>query len=383
MDIQSISRRAALCCGAALALLLGSRVSGAHAQQVIKIAVGAPLTGPLAKQGQEVANAVALAVDEWNAKGGVLAMKIELIAADDQGNPQIGVAAGERVAADPAVMGTVWGITSITCIPVSEILDRVNLVMITPGCSNPKVTDRGLKTVNRLCARDDFQGPAGIIFAVNDLKAKKIAIFDDGTTGPRGAADEAEKQAKAMGATTVRFVLRSGDKDFRAILGTVPKDVDAIYASLWAPDAALIAKQLPDVGLDVKMIGPDGQFEPVDYIQASGGAADGNYVTFFVPDMKKVAGAEAFVKAFESKYGPLSSYGPLAYEAANIVLEAIKKAGKADRAAVRDAVRNIDGYKGILGMPISFDAKGDVATPSLSVYQVKGKGFELVKTVTK
>jgi branched-chain amino acid transport system substrate-binding protein len=383
MDIQSISRRAALCGGAALALLLGSGLPGALAQQVIKIAVGAPLTGPLAKQGQEVANAVALAVDEWNARGGVLGRKIELIAADDQGNPQIGVAAGERVAADPAVVGTVWGITSITCMPVSEILDRVNLVMITPGCSNPKVTDRGLKTVNRLCARDDFQGPAGIIFAVNELKAKKIAIFDDGTTGPRGAADEAEKQAKAMGATPVRFVLRSGDKDFRAILGTVPKDVDVIYASLWAPDAALLAKQLPDVGLDVKMIGPDGQFEPVDYIQASGGAADGNYVTFFVPDMKKVAGAEAFVKAFESKYGPLSSYGPLAYEAANILLEAIKKAGKADRAAVRDAVRNINGYKGILGMPISFDAKGDVATPSLSVYQVKGKGFELVKTVTK
>jgi branched-chain amino acid transport system substrate-binding protein len=383
MDIQSISRRAALWCGAALALMLGSGLPGAHAQQVIKIAVGAPLTGPLAKQGQEVANAVALAVDEWNAKGGVLGRKIELIAADDQGNPQIGVAAGERVAADPAVMGTVWGITSITCMPVSEILDRVNLVMITPGCSNPKVTDRGLKTVNRLCARDDFQGPAGMIFAVNELKAKKIAIFDDGTTGPRGAADEAEKQAKAMGATPLRFVLRSGDKDFRAILGTVPKDVDVIYASLWAPDAALVAKQLPDVGLNVKMIGPDGQFEPVDYIQASGGAAEGNYVTFFVPDMEKVPGAEGFVQAFESKYGPLSSYGPLAYEAANILLEAIKKAGKADRAAVRDAVRNIDGYKGILGMPISFDAKGDVATPSLSVYQVKGNGFDLVKTVTK
>ena len=72
-----------------------------------------------------------------------------------------------------------------------------------------------------------------------------------------------------MGATALRYVIRSGDKDFRAILGTVPKDVDAIYASLWAPDAALIAKQLPDVGLNVPMIGPDGQFEPVDYIQAS------------------------------------------------------------------------------------------------------------------
>src|SRR5262245_26506189 len=301
MISQPISRRSAVWAGVALAFAFAT--SAAHAQDVIKIAAGAPLTGPLAKQGQEVANAVQLAVNEWNAKGGVLGKKIEMIAADDQGNPQVGVAAGEKVAADPAVLGTVWGITSSTCIPVSEILDRVNLVMITPGCSNPKVTDRGLKTVNRLCARDDFQGPAGIIFAVNDLKAKKIAIFDDGTTGPRGAADEAEKQAKAMGATPVRFVLRSGDKDFRAVLGTVPKDVNAIYASLWAPDAALMAKQLPDVGLaDVKMIGPDGQFEPVDYIQASAGGAEGNYVTFFVPDMKKLPAANDFVKAFEAKH---------------------------------------------------------------------------------
>ena len=89
------------------------------------------------------------------------------------------------------------------------------------------------------------------------------------------------------------------------------------------------------------------------------------------------------MKAFEAKHGAISSYGPLAYEATNILLEAIKRAGKTDRAAVRDAVRNIHGYQGILGMPISFDEKGDVATPSLSVYQVKGKGFELVKTVSK
>src|SRR6266404_734894 len=364
-----------------LACVFGSAT--AQAQQVIKIAAGAPLTGPLAKQGQEVANAVHLAVDEWNQKGGVLGMKIEVLDADDQGNPQVGTSAGEKVAADPAVMGAVWGITSVTCIPVSEILEKAEIAMITPGCSNPKVTDRGLKVMNRLCARDDFQGPAGAIFAVTDLKAKKLAIFDDGTTGPRGAADEAEKQAKSMGASVQRYVIRAGDKDFRAVLGTMPKDTDAIYASLWAPDAALIAKQLPDVGLDVRMIGPDGQFEPVDYIQASAGGAEGNYVTFFVPDMKKIPAAVDFVKTFEAKYGTLSSYGPLAYEATNILLEAVKKVGKPDRVAIRDAVRATKGYQGILGQSIAFDEKGDVATPTLYVYQVKGKGFELVKHVMR
>ena len=177
-------------------------------------------------------------------------------------------------------------------------------------------------------------------------------------------------------------MIRSGDKDFRAILGTVPKDIDVIYASLWAPDAALIAKQLPDVGLDVRMIGPDGQFEPVDYIEASGGAAEGNYVTFLVPDMKKVPAATAFVKAFEAKYGPFSSYGPLAYEAANIMLSAIKKVGKADRAAVRDAVRATKDYRASWASRSRFDDKGDVAAPHVYVYQVKGDGFELVGSVS-
>jgi branched-chain amino acid transport system substrate-binding protein len=352
-----------------------------YAQDVIKIAAGAPLTGPLAKQGQEVANAVKLAVDEWNAKGGVLGKKIAVLEADDQGNPQVGVAAAEKVAADPAVMGSVWGITSVTCIPASEVLDRSNIVLITPGCTNPKVTDRGLKNVNRVCARDDFQAPAGAVWLIEELKKKKIAVFDDGTTGPRGGADEFEKKAKALGATVQRYVIRAGDKDFRPILGTIPKDVDAIYASIWAPDAALIVKQLPDVGLAVPMMGPDGQFEPVDYIQASGGGAEGNYVSFLVPDVKKVPAAQAFTKAFEAKYGPVSSYGPLAYEAANILLTAIQKVGKPDREAIRDAVRATKGYQGALGVSVTFNAKGDVDTQNIYIYQVKGSEFIQVKSL--
>jgi len=363
------------------AVLLTGLPATASAQSAIKIAVGAPLTGPLAKQGQEVANAVKLAAEEWNAKGGVLGKKIEVVEADDQGNPQVGIAAAEKVVADPAIVASVWGITSVTCIPVSEILYKANLALVSPGCTNPRVTDRRLNNTNRVCARDDAQGPAAAIFAVEDLKAKKIAVFDDGTTGPKGGADEIEKRAKLLGATVLRYQVRAGDKDFRAILGTIPKDVDVIGASLWAPEAALIAKQLPDVGLDVRMIGPDGQFEPKDYIEASGGAAEGNYVTFLAPDMSKVPAAAKFVKAFEAKYGPLSSYGPLAYEATNIILEAIKKAGKADRATVRDAVRATKNYQGVLGVPISFDEKGDVTGGVIFVYQVKGPRFEQIKTI--
>jgi branched-chain amino acid transport system substrate-binding protein len=261
---------------AAGVLALGLVTTPSYAQDVVKIAAGAPLTGPLAKQGQEVANAVKLAAEDWNKKGGVLGKKIEVVEADDQGNPQVGVAAAEKVAADPAVMGTVWGITSVTCIPASEVLDRSAIVLITPGCTNPKVTDRGLKTVERVCARDDLQGPAGLYYMVKTLGKKKIAVFDYGTTGQTWVGDTVEVEGKKLGVTILRYSIRPGDKDFRSILGTIPKDVDGIYAGIWARDAALIAKQLPDVGLNVRMLGSDGLFEPVDYIQASAGAADGN-----------------------------------------------------------------------------------------------------------
>jgi branched-chain amino acid transport system substrate-binding protein len=367
--------RGRIIAGVGVALAVAALVGGppAEAQQTIKIAAGVPLTGPLAKQGQEVANAVKLAVEEWNAKGGVLGKKIEVMDADDQGNPQVGVAAAEKVAADPAVMGAVWGITSVTCIPVTEVLDRVAITLISPGCTNPKVTDRGLKNTNRVCARDDAQGPAGAMFAVQDLKAKKIAIFDDGTTGPKGAADEVEKKAKQLGATALRYVVRAGDKDFRAVLGTLPKDTDVIYASLWASEAALIAKQLADVGLSkVRMIGPDGQFEPVDYIQASGGAAEGNYVTFLAPDSRRSrrrgsCGLEAGTG--RPSYGPSPTRRQPHYH---------QEGRGADWAAVRDAIRaqELPGSGGA----ISFDDKA-MGGGVIFVYQVKGTGFEQIKTI--
>ena len=197
------------------ALLFAGAAVPAAAQSVIKIAVGAPLTGPLAKQGQEVANAVKLAAEEWNARGGVLGKKIEVVAADDQGNPQVGVAAAEKVAADAAIVGAVWGITSVTCIPVSEVLQKSNLVLITPGCTNPRVTDRGLNNTNRVCARDDAQGPAGAIFAVQDLKTKKITV----STTAHKRKNQADKDREARQSTqpaVAAYQVRAADKDFRA-----------------------------------------------------------------------------------------------------------------------------------------------------------------------
>jgi branched-chain amino acid transport system substrate-binding protein len=279
-------------------------------------------------------------------------------------------------------MGAVWGITSVTCMPVSEILDRANIAMITPGSTNPKVTDRGIKSVARVCAHDDLQAPAGAVWLISELKKEKIAAIDDGTTGPRGAADGFETKGKELGATVLRLVIHAGGKDFRPVLRIIPKDVDAIYASIWASEAAILVKQLRNAGMTVPVLGSDGLFERIAFIHASGGASDGDYVSFLVPDVSKVPSARAFAKAFEAKYGAVSSYGPLAYEATNILLTAIQKVGQPDRAGIRDAVRATKGYPGLLGNAVTFNDKGDVDTQNVYIYQVKGPNFVRVKAIS-
>jgi len=234
-----------------------------------------------------------------------------------------------------------------------------------------------LKDVERL-AKKQHQTISEL---VRQALRRYLTATEEGAAAWKRARAYGAKKAKALGAQTLRYQVRAGDKDFRAILGTVPKDVNLIVPSLWAPEAALMAKQLPDVGLDVRMIGGDGIFEIKDYIEASGGAAEGNYVTFLAPDMRTLPAGASFVKAFEAKYGPLSSYGPLAYEAANIILEAVKRVGKPDRAAVRDAVRATKNYRGVLGVPLTFDDKGDVSGGLIFIYRVKGPAFEQIKTV--
>jgi branched-chain amino acid transport system substrate-binding protein len=345
-------------------------------QSTITIAVGVPLSGPLASDGLGADHAVHLAVDQWNQEAGTGVPQIRVLDVDDQANPQVAVSAAEKVVADPSILGVVYGITSSTCIPASDVFQNAGLVMITPGCGNPQVTERGKTVVFRMIPRDDVQGPAGAIYAVTNLHAKKIAVIDDGTAGPRGVADEFAKQAQALGATVLRYTIRPGDKDFHPLLGTIPKDVDVIYSAVWAPDAALLAEQRLDVGLKVPMIGPESQFVVNDYIQASQGAAEGNYITYYAPDINKIPSAAPFMKAYHDKYGDLASYDAFFYDGANLLLSAIRSAGpNPTRASVLGAVRDTKNFKGILGSIYNFDAKGDITARVMYIYQVHGDQF--------
>jgi branched-chain amino acid transport system substrate-binding protein len=345
------------------------------AGKTIKLGVRTALSGPVSRQGQEVLNSVRLAVEEWNARGGVAGMRIEVAEADDASNPNQASAVSETLCADDEVVGVVGSFQSAVGIPSSEVLSKCRLAYVAPGETNPRLTDRALNNVNRVCPRDDDQGPALAIYAKEVMAATKLFVLDDQSTGGKGLADAFDQKAKELGIQTSRGTIKVGDTDFRAILRTIPQDIDGLVFYGFLPEGALIARQWRELGNQQPIMGGDPLFEPEDFLKASGGAAEGGVVTFVGPDIRSVPEAAGYLKAFEGKYGSVASYGPQAYEAANVILTAIQKVGKADRAAIRDAVRQTRDYKGILGVPISFDAKGDIAGGTIFVFLVKDGKF--------
>jgi branched-chain amino acid transport system substrate-binding protein len=155
---------------------------------VVKIGHAAPLTGPQAHLGKDNENGVRLAIDDLNAKGfsiGGQKVQFELESEDDQADPRIATTVAQKFV-DDKVSGMIGHLNSGTTIPASRIYNDAGIVEISPSATNPKYTQQGYKGAFRVMANDVQQGKVLGEFAVNDMKAKKIAIIDDRTAYGQG-----------------------------------------------------------------------------------------------------------------------------------------------------------------------------------------------------
>jgi branched-chain amino acid transport system substrate-binding protein len=348
-----------------------------------KIGVMGPMTGDQARWGLDLLHSVEVAAEEVNTKGGILGAKVVVTGEDDQHNPKLGEAVAQKFVDDKEVMGVVGPYNSAVVLAITPIFEKASLVHMGASFSNPKITEQGFKSVFRVNSRDDRQGPAGAEYVLNTLKATKIVVLDDQTTFGKGVADEFVKRVEAAGIKPTRAVIKAGDKDFRAVLGTVPKDTQAIYFGGYAPEAALLVRQLKELGSKAAFLGPDGLFEPEDYIKAAGGTAEGSIVTALAAPPESVPAAKDFIKKYEAKYGTIGPYSLNAYDGVNIIFAAVKRAGKFDRKAIAAEVAKTKNYKGISsGRPITFNEKGDNVNAAIYVYKVQDGKFSLIKEIT-
>jgi len=165
----------------------------------IKIAVQGPLSGEQSAFGEHIKLGAQLAVEEAVKAFKALGYDLILVPYDDQAKPEVGVANARHIVADPDVLVLVGHYNSGVALPASEVYKESMLAMISPANTATEITDRGYPNVNRVCGRDDVQGPVGARFAAQDLKLKSVYIVHDKTLYGQGVADNFRAEANKLG----------------------------------------------------------------------------------------------------------------------------------------------------------------------------------------
>ncbi|MEW6052406.1 MAG: branched-chain amino acid ABC transporter substrate-binding protein [Nitrospirota bacterium] len=342
-------------------------------QDVIRIGIAGPMTGDQAKMGMDFKNGASLAVEEWNSRGGVLGKKIELMISDDQHDPKQAVSVANKMV-NEGVVGVIGHFNSSCSIPASDVYNRAGIPMITPGSTNPRLTEKGYRGVFRVCGRDDQQGKVGAEFVTNVLKLKTVAILHDKTTYGQGLADEFRNFLGDNVRVAYYGGIVQGDKDFKMVLTAIKSNTpDMIFFGGIYPEAGLLVKQAMELGLVTKFMSGDGTIDP-KFIEIAGKAAsEGTFLTFS-PDPNHIPSAKGFIENYRAKYGDIGPYSIYAYDTANILLSAIKEANSAEGKAIIDKLHTMQ-FNVALGS-ISFDEKGDVTTSPYVVWITRNGKFE-------
>jgi branched-chain amino acid transport system substrate-binding protein len=372
----------------ALLFVLSPTSFAADVKKGIHVGNAGAFTGDAAAPCMEIFNSSQIAVDEWNARGGIQGVKIEHIMGDDAMDPAQGVNVAQKFVADDVMYGVIGPPMSHIAQATMKIYGGANLVCITTAASKPDLTDQGYKHFFRVNARNDAHGWNCALFIQRELKAKRIAVLNEKVAYCENIASETIKGLKKLGITDImQDTIVGGAKDFSPVLTKVKSfNPDVLFfVATAAPDQAIGVRQAKELGIKAIFFGTEGARDKKDFIQASEGAAEGAYVYHFAPDVFAIPEAASYIKKFETKYGTLSGFGPPAYEAMNILLSAVDKAakdGNISREEVLKYVAQTKNYKGILGFPITFDSKGDLEGGATYFFKVVGKDFKQITVMT-
>jgi len=375
-----------------IALAITFAATPAFAQlagQTVTIAVAGPLSGGAATFGVEMKQAVDLAIEEANAAGGILGATVAAEVANDEASAAKGEASARGFCDNPAVLAVVGHVNSGVTVAASVIYQGCGLPMITPMSSSPAVTDRGLANVFRLTNRDDHKGPALAAYLYRKLGKRRAVVMDDRTPYGKGLADVVARRFADLGGQVVaRPTIAVGDRDFRAILGALPRDFDVLFFGGIA-EGALVLKQMRESGLNQLFACGDGCWDVKGFIQPSEGAAvkgEGVLVLSAAPALGRVPGSREFADRYVKRHGPIANYAANSYDSARIVLAAIdaaarKAGGVPSRAEVLAAMRALH-FQGIAyARPVEWDEKGDNRAAVMFLNVVDGDRFKEIGEV--
>jgi branched-chain amino acid transport system substrate-binding protein len=355
----------------------------------VKVAVQAPLSGEQAALGEHLKLGAQLAVEETAKNFKALGFELVFVPYDDQAKPEVGVANARNIVSDPDVLLLVGHFNSGVALPSSEVYKDAMLTMISPANTATEITDRGYPNVNRVCGRDDVQGPVGARFAGQDLKLKSVYIIHDKTLYGQGVADNFRNEAEKVGLKVVGYDGTEERANFAPMINPMrAKNPALVYFGGIYHQGGLLLKQMREKGVKAAFMGPDG-LDSSEMVKIAGAQVVGSYYTTVAGPPDAYPESAAFAKKFKERFGKeVESFAMYGYDAALVGIKAIEQtiqanAGKKpSRAEVASAVRKIKNFKGITGS-IAFDNKGDPVTSKYFVLQFDKRQYpgKVVKVI--
>jgi len=315
----------------------GTKKDAANSDEIV-IGAHFELTGGVANYGKSTLNGVQLAIDQANAKGGVLGKKIKLVQGDNKSEPaEAGNIATKLITQDKAVV--LIGPATSGCVAASIPIATANKVpLMAPVATAPGITvekDGKVKPfVFRACFIDPFQGQVMAVFAEKTLKVKNVAIlFDSSSEYSKGLTDVFTKTLEANGGKIVaKEAFLAKDVDFKSTLTKIKaSNPDAIYVPAYYEEVSKIIKQAREVGLSCPILGSDGWDSPKLAAIAGKEALNNTYFCSAYSSQDKEPGVQNFIKDYKAKYkADPDNFSIHGYDAAMVVIEAIKRAGSTD-----------------------------------------------------
>jgi branched-chain amino acid transport system substrate-binding protein len=348
----------------------------------LKIAMLAAMSGDVKTFGEGTKRGMDMAIAEWNAEGGVLGREIEVVIGDTKCDAQEAANVANKVINQDNVNYIVGAVCSSASIPISEIANAAGVVQISPPSTNPQVTinedGSNKEYIFRACFLDPFQGEVDAAFAMDELGAEKAAVlYDVGNDYVKGLAEYFKSSFEELGGEVPVFeAYTKEDTDFSALLTKVADaDVDVLFLPDYYNKVNVIAKQAKERGVEAVMLGADGWDSPDLDLEAVDGAYFSNHYSPYDPrDI-----VQNFVADFETEYEATPDFvAVLAYDATNVLLQAIENAGTDDPAAVKDELAAIE-FEGVAG-DIRFDENGDPIKKAAISHITDGE-IEFVKFV--
>jgi len=340
-----------------------------HPDGALKLGAAFPLTGEVASYGQKGKRGIEVAVEEWNAKGGVLGRQVSIDFQDDRNDKKEAVGIMTKFATVDKVPVVFGSAGSSVTLAIAPLATKHKVLLVSPISSSAELSTKGGPFFFRTVPADDVQA---VVLAkwVNDSGAERVAVVYTNNSWGKPLADGFESNFKDLGGEVLLSEgAPEGSSNFRTIIAKLKQltDLDAIVSPTYPKEGGAFVRQVKELGMKAALFGGDNWGAP-EFLKIAGSAAEGVFYT--APSDTHTGAYGPFAKSYQSKYGEQPDvFSAYAYDAATAVFKAIEAAKSVDPTAARDALRNLT-FTGVSG-EISFQGNGDLKSEAFATKTIK------------